>query len=84
MSVSSQSESKVRGKPSVAAPLVLVLLVPLGFCALQARVDLFSEPANLEQVFTSVSRATFEIKCDTEWTGAGWGHLLMSHPSHRV
>ena len=52
---------------------MLVLLVPVGLYVLQTRVDLFSQPANMEQVVTSVSKATFEIKCDTDWIGAGWG-----------
>jgi S1-C subfamily serine protease len=52
---------------------LLVILLPSTFLALQSRVDLLSQPANLEQVVTHVSRATFEIKCDSDWTGAGWG-----------
>lgn len=66
-------DSKFSSKLSVIALLMFVLLVPVGLYALQTRVDLFSQPGNLEQVVTSVSRATFEIKCNNEWTGAGWG-----------
>lgn len=53
--------------------LGLVLLVPVGMFTLQARVDLFAQPPNMEQVLGAVSRATFEIKCGPIWTGAGWG-----------
>ena len=53
--------------------LGLVLLVPLAMFTLQARVDLFVQPPNMEQVISAVSRATFEIKCGPVWNGAGWG-----------
>ena len=49
------------------------LAIPVALYLLQGRVDLFAQPTNMEQVVTLASRATFEIKCDTEWTGAGWG-----------
>jgi len=64
---------KPQSKFSVASLLILVLLFPLVFFALQVRVDLFAQPANMEQIVTTAARATFEVKCDTEWTGAGWG-----------
>lgn len=73
MSAVSERESKVQSKLPKLTIFILVALIPMALFALQARVDLFSQPANLEQVVTSVSRATFEIKCDNEWTGAGWG-----------
>lgn len=73
MSTGSLPGLKPQSKYSVISLLVLVLLFPIAFFALQARVDLFAQPANMEQVVTMAARATFEIKCDTEWTGAGWG-----------
>lgn len=76
MSTESQPESKVRSKVSTMALLMIVALIPFALFALQSRADLFSQPPNMEQVITSVSRATFEIKCDTDWVGAGWGLLL--------
>ena len=76
MSTESQPESKVRSKVSTTALFMIVALIPFALFALQSRADLFSQPPNMEQVVTSVSRATFEIKCDTDWVGAGWGLLL--------
>lgn len=38
-----------------------------------SRPNLFSEPQNMRQLITSISRATFEIRCGSDWTGAGWG-----------
>ena len=73
MSAVSEPESKVQSKLPKLTIFMLVALIPMALFALQARVDLFSQPANMEQVVISVSRATFEIKCDNESTGAGWG-----------
>lgn len=73
MSAASEPESKVRSKLPMLTIFIIVAFIPLALFALQARVDLFSQPANMEQVVSSVSRATFEIKCDTDWIGAGWG-----------
>lgn len=73
MSTESQPESKFGSKLSKLPLLAIVALILVAIFVLQSRVDLFSQPANMEQVVTSVSRATFEVKCDTDWIGAGWG-----------
>ena len=46
--------------------LVFLLVQPL-------RPNLYSEPHDMRQLVTSISSATFEIRCGSDWTGAGWG-----------
>lgn len=76
MSTAIEPESGARSKLSLVALFALVLIVPLGLFAFQVRDNLFSQPANMEQVVTQIYRATFEIRCDADWTGAGWGLKL--------
>ena len=66
-------------QPTVAWFSMAVLLTA-AFVLLQTRVDLFTQPRNLSQVITQVTRATFEIKCDSDWTGAGWGIEIDGQP----
>lgn len=69
-----------RGNFLKATSLTGVFLILLAFALIQARSDLFAQPRNLSQVITQVSRATFEIKCDSDWTGAGWGIEIDGQP----
>jgi len=39
----------------------------------QTKADLFQTPDNLPEVVSKLQSATFEIRCDADWTGAGWG-----------
>ena len=66
--------------------LVVPVVIPVILYYLQLSQDLYSQPANLRQVIEVAKRATFEIKCDQDWAGAGWAveiddvsHIVTAH-----
>ena len=52
--------------------LAVPLVIPVILLFFHLNQDLYSQPANLRQVIEVAKRATFEIKCDQDWVGAGW------------
>ena len=52
--------------------LAVPLVIPVILLFFHVNQDLYSQPANLRQVIEVAKRATFEIKCDQDWVGAGW------------
>lgn len=66
--------------------LAVPVAIPLILFYLQLNQDLYSQPANLRQVIQVSKEATFEIKCDQDWVGAGWAieidgvsHIVTTH-----
>lgn len=77
------TKSVVRGSLLKVAYIAAALILTSAFVILQTGVDLFTQPRNLSQVITQVSRATFEIRCASDWTGAGWG-IELDDEAHIV
>jgi len=66
--------------------LAVPLVIPFILLFLHLNQDLYSQPANLRHVIDVAKRATFEIKCDQDWAGAGWAveiddvsHIVTAH-----
>ena len=79
----SSPSSKTSSQLLKAASLAAALLIASAFAIVQTRADLFSQPHNIPRVITQVTRATFELRCDSEWTGTGWG-IELGGKSHIV
>lgn len=71
------------GKSFKVASVIAALAVTATFVFLQTRVDLFTQPRNLSQVISQVTQATFEVRCASDWTGAGWG-IELDDEAHIV
>ena len=52
--------------------LIVPVAIPVILFYLHLTQYLYSQPANLKQVINLAKEATFEIKCDQDWVGAGW------------
>ena len=66
--------------------LAVPVVIPMIFLYLQVNQGLYSQPANLRHLIEVAKEATFEIKCDQEWVGAGWAieidgdsHIVTAH-----
>lgn len=66
--------------------LIVPVVIPVILIYLHLNQDLYSQPANLKQVIKHAKEATFEIKCDQDWVGAGWAveiegvtHIVTAH-----
>ena len=66
--------------------LIVPVVIPVIVYYLHLNQDLYSQPANLKQVIKLAKEATFEIKCDQDWVGAGWAveiegftHIVTAH-----
>lgn len=66
--------------------LIVPVVSPVIVFYLHLNQDLYSQPANLKQVIKLAKEATFEIKCDQDWVGAGWAveiegvtHIVTAH-----
>jgi len=53
--------------------IVGLLVASAAIVFVQTKSDLFRSPDNLSQVVSKITGATFEVRCDSDWTGAGWG-----------
>lgn len=63
--------------------LAVPVIVTFTLFYLQLNQELFSQPANLQQVIKVAKESTFEIKCNGDWVGAGWA-VEISGKSHVV
>ena len=66
--------------------LIVPVAIPVILFYLHLTQYLYSQPANLKQVINLAKEATFEIKCDQDWVGAGWAieidgvsHIVTAH-----
>lgn len=66
--------------------LAVPFVIPITLYYLQLTQDLYSQPANLRQLIEDAKEATFEIKCNQDWVGAGWAieidgvsHIVTAH-----
>jgi hypothetical protein len=86
----SQQASKPRGRRSLLVLLGAIAAIAIAAISLQAtQQDPYSQPQNFEQLVEEVGSATFQIECDGEWIGTGWGleledefFIVHSPPRH--
>jgi S1-C subfamily serine protease len=68
----------VRSKRWRLLLLIIPILLPIVLLANhhQETQRLFSQPSNFSQFTDLVNQATYEINCDRQWLGSGWGLKL--------